>query len=47
MNVETKRKLLIAIVWLTTLGGAIQLLIIVSASWISLSGAHSVSEIVS
>ena len=45
MNVETKRKLLVAIVWVTSLGGVIQLLIIASASWISLSGAYSVSEL--
>jgi len=39
------RKFLLAIVWLTSLGSVIQVLIIGSASWISFSGAHSFSDL--
>jgi hypothetical protein len=35
------RKLLLAIFWFTSLGSVIQVLIIVSASWIIFSGTHS------
>ena len=35
------RTFLLTIFWITNLGNVIQLLIIVSASWILLSGAHS------
>ena len=39
------RKLLLAIFWFTSLGSVIQMLIIVSASWIVFSGAYSFSEL--
>jgi len=35
------RTFLLAIFWVTNLGGVIQVLIIVTASWISFSGAYS------
>jgi hypothetical protein len=35
------RKFLLTVFWITNLGSVIQLLIIVSASWIILSGANS------
>ena len=39
------RTFLLAIFWFTNLGGVIQVLIIVSASWISFSGAYSVFDL--
>jgi hypothetical protein len=35
------RKFLLTIFWITNIGNVIQLLVIVSGSWILLSGAHS------
>jgi len=39
------RTFLLAIFWITSLGSVIQVLIIVSASWIIFSGAHSFSDL--
>ncbi len=39
------RTFLLTIFWITNLGNAIQLLVIVSASWIILSGANSFFEL--
>lgn len=39
------RKFLLTIFWITSLGSVIQLLIMVSASWIIISGANSFSEL--
>ena len=39
------RTCLLAIFWITNLGGVIQVLIIISASWISASGAYSFFEL--
>lgn len=39
------RKFLLAIFWITSLGSVIQVLIIVSASWIVFSGAYSFSDL--
>jgi len=39
------RKFLLAIFWITSLGSVIQVLIIVSASWIISSGVYSFSDL--
>ena len=39
------RKFLLAIFWITSLGSVIQVLIIVSASWIVCSGTYSFSDL--